>query len=1048
MSCLPCASLKPEHKLLSACYPAAGHAAGAGAGADRASTEDVQRLAAFANARPAKLGAIGDELEKRIVRDGARASSGQGKHRATLLVSLDILRRLIGACKSDLALLARPALRAITAALDVRASPRGPLDLDVLVRAGQCFAAFADYTDGEGVGADDGALAYAYGTTLQKLAALATYDFEGRGEKTGDAEARIRVAGLAGLGAAAASEALLAGTPDGFSKQAAIIVPPVLANLHDAPLDTARTESVRLGADTSPFNATAARRASTTGDKTASPNVLGAALRALHALASQSQLEQMSRLLRAVLAHLDESALWNSVDFCVWLGERLAALAQLQYRLVVPKYLSELLVGLPDTVPPTTKQMALGDMLAAILSSPVSIVGLSIPELLDHILAVVVRRVRVDDGDALLAPLVRVIAAVPTHIYYADQISDAVEEIAGRIAQVPVDDEARQDILRVLASAMRALLIGAADADATAQPAAGEAPPNSFFELQPPRPPHVGKGKAPQIGTPLPTPSLEAPWCAARRRHPVALEVWQGTLPLLCEATYPVRAAYARAFLYFLDHEMPREPRGQAKPDERVVRFCHAANAALYTLAMSSALGPEPDLETSAPAPELASATPPVQTCDLEPVAGVPLANGSVNGTGAAGATAGPVLAPAIVTAGGTGSVTPPRKDSAKGVTFNLVEPTPDDSGASTPSGGATGTTVKRRASRRLSLPLNRLNSAVRLPSPDAVATPFDYAFLVALIGGLHAAVPAAALLTGAPMLLALDRDAGNELVRRAGDGRAGAYSLERKRAAREAVALAWRRIARRWGAAAAADAAARALADMPEPFVVPDVPPAPARYGADGTPLDHAADPIPPADETVIFARHDLEGETSATSRPLLDPAALVASLAEARAVQSSTGMGADELARTLGAPWSVDVAIRESVERDAADDADGPPRPSDASLYSTATRPLSRAQVSVEDLREALVGGAGAGTRDLPSAASSFVSARRPFSLSPAPQKPRTDVKEVLRDIFGDAPVNASASASANANANEHAGGADGGAEGGANTDTGMVPGASGHA
>ena len=49
-------------------------------------------------------------------------------------------------------------------------------------------------------------------------------------------------------------------------------------------------------------------------------------------------------------------------------------------------------------------------------------------------------------------------------------------------------------------------------------------------------------------------------------------------------------------------------------------------------------------------------------------------------------------------------------------------------------------------------------------------------------------------------MLLALDRDAAVELVRRPGDGRSGSFVLERKRSLREVCAIVWRKLGDKWG--------------------------------------------------------------------------------------------------------------------------------------------------------------------------------------------------------------------------------------------------------
>jgi hypothetical protein len=86
------------------------------------------------------------------------------------------------------------------------------------------------------------------------------------------------------------------------------------------------------------------------------------------------------------------------------------------------------------------------------------------------------------------------------------------------------------------------------------------------------------------------------------------------------------------------------------------------------------------------------------------------------------------------------------------------------------------------------------------ITSFENVATPFDFAVIIRIIDELHTAVPSAALITGVPMLLALDKDAGAELVRTAGDGRQGAWVLERKRSIREVVSICWKRLGDRWG--------------------------------------------------------------------------------------------------------------------------------------------------------------------------------------------------------------------------------------------------------
>jgi hypothetical protein len=134
---------------------------------------------------------------------------------------------------------------------------------------------------------------------------------------------------------------------------------------------------------------------------------------------------------------------------------------------------------------------------------------------------------------------------------------------------------------------------------------------------------------------------------------------------------------------------------------------------------------------------------------------------------------------------------------TTKGVSFNVTEPTPLDTPTST--GQATPPRKSSRSSRRVSLPLNRMTSILTIESFDNVATPFDFAAILKILEELYRIVPLSAMISGVPMLLALDADAGNELIRRPGDGRNGAWVLERRRAIKETVVFAWKKLGQQW---------------------------------------------------------------------------------------------------------------------------------------------------------------------------------------------------------------------------------------------------------
>lgn len=702
----------------------------------------------------------------------------------SLLISLSILRALISECRRDLALFSRSIVRIVNHALEVKLYQKGELDLEVIGRAASCFIAYVTYAEGASIGVDD-AVTNTYIQVLRKFATLSTNRSEATtanggtttNEKTVDNEMRnkTRLIGLASLNGVSSSDALFASSAD-TKRQIDLIIPALLYNLFDGSIDVLKEESAKIDIDTSPspfFTEFSARRpvndrrapsiyAHIPGEKgPEDSDVTSAALRSLHALIRQSNVNTATQVLHAVFAFFDRVG-WNDVERSCWLAERITSSIPLQYRFVVPTRLVEVLFDLEDKQV-TKKQMTLLIMATAILDSHISLVGLGVTDLLNNLVALIIRRIHFDDKDSLLPPLVQSISSLGTHIYYADQINDIIEEIAQRMAEVDVSDKDRPEILRVLIYAMTGVLNTTMTADvAEARMTAHQETLNGS---------NGDKGKKPALHTPNDFAR------SSGRRNPVMVEVWQETLPLLCESTFAVRSAYARALLLFLTNEMPREKKG-VNIDRSVYRFCNAVHASVYTLAMSSCLGSA----NSASSPAIPTDSP------------VAIDNGPK----------------AFIEQPGSGSAhtskTHPAETDArtdgkpeKGVSFNITQPTPSTTPGENGSGANTPTR-KRRGSRRVSLPLTKLDSNVAISSFENVATPFDFAMMICILEELHIAVPSVGLLTGVPMLLALDRDAALELVRRPGDGRSGSFVLERKRSLREVCAIMWKKLGDKWG--------------------------------------------------------------------------------------------------------------------------------------------------------------------------------------------------------------------------------------------------------
>lgn len=657
----------------------------------------------------------------------------------------------------------------MVSALDVKVYQKGSPDHEVVGRATSCFTAFATYTDGTPLSADKG-LAKDYLSILARVGRMAVEADEGvttTTEKPGPAPlGQARLIGLTALRGASGSDALFSSDTDtNFTRQVEIIVPALLSTLFGADMEDVKSESARVHQDPSSspfFSEFTARRPvndrrapsihgqmlNEKGQKT--ENALGSALRALKALMSRSQLKETSIILDVVFACMDKRG-WTDVERSCWLADALTRFADLQFRSVIPSRLVEQLALTPDTAP-TAKQSTLLAMISTILNSSIPLVGLGVSDVLNHLLTLIIRRIHIDERDSLLPPLVQCVSSLSANIHYADQINVMTEEISQRLTEISPVDKHRSEIMRVLVHCMIGVLtvVHAADDRESARN-----PPKS--------PISADKGKGPQIDTPL---ELAPVRQLTKRRNLVAPQVWQDTLTLLCESSYAVRSVYARALLLFLQREMPRETGAAKGNDLSVEMFCNALHAALYTLAMSACLGIGTSHGDDTPVESHLNS--PVRNTDSR----LPIING---------------------------------ENTGKGVSFNIVEPTPSatpNTTATPPNGQSTPPRESRRQFRRVSLPLNRLNSSnfIPLASFDNVATPLDFAYIVRILDTLHDVVPATALLTGGPMLFALDAAAGMELVRRPGDGRSGAWVLERKRGVREAVGLVWRGVGRKWG--------------------------------------------------------------------------------------------------------------------------------------------------------------------------------------------------------------------------------------------------------
>ncbi|PWN22546.1 hypothetical protein BCV69DRAFT_311344 [Microstroma glucosiphilum] len=462
MMCIP----TPNHrKLVQDCYPPSKRIAGV----ENPSSNELGKLVYYAQSKPAKLSKVGKVLEERAAAD-ARGVEGAGaaneKAKCGLLITIAILKALISECPRDITYISKSAQAIMAHAVKASAKSGngGQRDLALSARASSTFFAYTSALD-PARNSVEGELGASYLELLESFGYMAT------DRNTSDPEDlnRARLIGLGALSSAASSDVLYTSA---FSRQASVIVPALLENMQakSAPLDDLKAEAgkVASGSPTyTAFSSLAKKRpshrkapslsghvAGEKGPETA--EVISASMGILHGLFKHADALQVQEAMKAVLGWMGgrggTQQQWSNEEWARFLGTTLVRWTSLQYRFVILNSLLEHLVE--DCEGPTSfKHGTLLEMIAAILKSKdLTLIGLSTSDALNNLAGLTVRRVHFDIKDPLLPQLVRCIESLAVHVYYADQLNDAAEELVARIValnQPETDTAAAEATMRV-----------------------------------------------------------------------------------------------------------------------------------------------------------------------------------------------------------------------------------------------------------------------------------------------------------------------------------------------------------------------------------------------------------------------------------------------------------------------------------------------------------------------------------------------------------------------------------------------------------------------
>lgn len=905
----------PNHlQLLNSVYPSASALLTAGPDYSP-NAQELSRLTYYASNHPAKLTKLGGELEKKVKSESKKARAGNIRTRASLLISLAIFRSLTTECRHNITLLSPSLMAALDATLSAL-----PSDLEVIARAASVFNAWTTYTDGHLIGTDS-ILTKDYLAVLRSFANASTVE-----AKDHEARNRTRLIGFAGLTGALNSEALYNDSAQ-FKHQVSIIMRPILTNLLQTDFGVLDELSQGIQDDAvSPYLAEfrtrpiIERRAASIhihidGENGPSmSDVSKAALRALFSLLQHVNGSQLGFIMRSSFDHLDDLQGWRKIEHCCWFAQKTAEWAQYQYRYAIPTFLVERLLEGQDISSPTAMHRALTTMVTTVFNSPTPLINLSTSDIMSNLINLVSRRVSVSPLDLLLPALVECISSLGRHVYYSDQIQDLSGELISRLLIIEtqgVVTRSKSDFSQTRSEAIRVLIAGLMGLINTANR-------NEEFANKIEPAPQSRPESKPSKASPEPDKQVSN---SSSRRTRVPTDIWQDSLSLLCDADYAVRADYADALLFYLSEEMPKHgdvgddmdsthPRRPNAPQhsidvgallqsgDHVTKFLNALHAYLYMLASSVSLG----LASSTSASSAQS----IANGDLPQVNILPATPGEESNL----ETQGTVDIPAQATS-----------NERRSFTIQAIRP------------------------RKTSVAVRLLEHVPPRISGSTAACLSDYISILQILTRAHEELPIRALLSGIPMLLALQNAVSY-------DEEDDTETLRRLNVVRLVIAKVWLCVGSVWNSSRLVELVEKALATMPQSFNLPETPALPIG-------LYHAPQQPPSP---------DIPDQYSEEPWPGVDAKAAIEALASHESVQEATGLDKAGLIRVFSSTWTAEMALKDSIEKpsfDATLRGDGVSpllkiSPALMHIENLSLQSLARSTrgVGVSDLREALEG------------------------------------------------------------------------------------------
>ncbi|KAF9581200.1 plasma membrane localization protein, partial [Lunasporangiospora selenospora] len=407
--------------LINNCYPARPDEKGP-------KSSELSYLVFYATSKPAKLTKVGVFIERRVVRDYKK------KRLSDVHCSLEILKALLNNSKAHLNIFAKNIVSVLdTLLLDIS-------DLDIVRHCQNVFSCFCSAHDGSTLGVDTEFRAL-YDRVVARFAGIATI-------KGTDSSNRYRLIGLRALEAVVSSSALYACEP---KAQLALVLPAIL----DCLIDSKNGISIALeGADeTTSVRRSLSIHAAVHPDNTVTDDdVTAEAGRCLRALLKSQNGSNVRMVLGPIFAYLDEHSRWWPSTFGVGIVKAIVSSILPQYRYMVVNEITSRIDSIEATTPDHTlrlqKRATLIEALGAILTSPISLVGMPVLEVLQSLLTSLIRSLSSSESmvknggssqhlaleSTIQEGLERCVGGLATHIYYSNQVPHIISHIASKLS--------------------------------------------------------------------------------------------------------------------------------------------------------------------------------------------------------------------------------------------------------------------------------------------------------------------------------------------------------------------------------------------------------------------------------------------------------------------------------------------------------------------------------------------------------------------------------------------------------------------------------------